>query len=195
MKDGIELWLLKIKVALAAVLKLMKNWRYIILAIVIGLLFLQFLCWILNLQLLWFLMSSFKLSIGDKINLLASTFSGYLTSLPTPEAVAVIVLSLIQGTVIASIIYIARNQGRIETKAFGGSTIASVVTLVSVGCPSCGTSIIAPIVGLFVSGASAGIGESIQYFSIYLGLIVAIYALYSVGKSVANIQAKKQIEA
>jgi hypothetical protein len=96
----------------------------------------------------------------------------------------------LQGIVIGQIIYILRNQKKLDEKAFGGSAIASAIALFSVGCPSCGTSIITPILSIFVSGASAGLSNTIHQTSVYVGLLFAIYALYTIGQTVAGIHAK-----
>lgn len=190
MKQRLILFFLKFKISLLAILKTYKNYKYIILSLIIAFLFFEFLYWFLNGQLFMYLMGSGNLSILDKINLITSTTVGYFQTVSIWQSSAVVILSILQGIVIGQIIYILKNQNKLDEKAFGGSAIASVIALFSVGCPSCGTSIITPVLSIFVSGASVGLTDAVHEASIYIGLLFAVYALYSIGQTVAGIHAK-----
>jgi len=194
MKDKINLIRLKTKISLLAVIRTYKNYWYIVLSVLIAVLFFEFLYWFLNYKLFWFLLTSGSLDVIEKFNLIFGSSLNYFSGKSVIQSLAVVLLSVLQGVVIAQIIFILRNQKTIDGKAFSGSLIASAVALFSVGCVSCGTSIVTPILSIFVSGVSAGLSESIHQASIYIGLIFAFYALFAIGQTVANIQAKSSLK-
>ncbi|MEZ6330972.1 MAG: hypothetical protein R3B12_03075 [Candidatus Saccharimonadales bacterium] len=126
------------------------------------------------------------------MDIFSSIIVSYLSSLPLWQAFAVVALAITQGVVISVLLFTVRNNQSVDKKAVGGTGIASIIAMLSVGCVSCGTSIVAPIIGLFVSGATASLSEAINKIAIVVGLIIALYALYAVGLTAANIQAKQK---
>jgi hypothetical protein len=182
--------LLKMKVSASATITVMKNWKYVLLSAVISILFIQLLYWLLNASLFWFFLTTNGLTIIEKADVFISIIGSYLSSLPLWQATAVVMLSIVQGIVISVLIFTVRVQNSLDKRAFGGSALASMIAMVSIGCVSCGTSIIAPIIGIFVSGATVGISEAINKAAVVIGLIIALYALYAVGLSAANVIAK-----
>lgn len=185
----------KIRLSFKSSWSVLTRWRYAVLAVLVAYIFIQILYWLLNASLFWYFLSVPTLNIPEKIEVFSSIVVSYLGSLPLWQAITVIVLSLVQGAVIAVLTYTIRSQQKIDKKAFGGSTLASVVAMFSVGCVSCGTSIIAPIVGIFASGATASLSEAINKVAIVIGLLIAIYALYAVGLSAARILAQQAMDA
>jgi hypothetical protein len=183
-------FIIKLKLAIKANLKVLSNWKYSLFAVIFAVFFIQFLYWVLNIELLWYFLTSPSLSIIDKTDVFSSITISYLQSLPLWQSFVVIGLSITQGIVIASLIYIFRAQNKLNKKAFGTTTIASLIAMFSVGCVSCGTSIITPVLAIFISGSTASLAEAINKIAILIGFIVALYAFYAVGLSVANTQAR-----
>lgn len=190
MNQKFNLMFLKLKIATKANFKVLKNWKYALFVVIFAFLFIQFLYWMLNIELMWYFITSRTITIIDKFEVFNSIITSYLQSLPLWQSIVVISLALVQGVVIAVLVYIVRSQNSLNKKAVGGSTIAGIIAMFSVGCVSCGTSIIAPILALFVSGSTAGLAESINKVAVVVGLIVALYAFYAVGQTAANIQAR-----
>lgn len=190
MKNKLLILWIKIQLSAKASFKVFKNWKYLGLAALISLLFIQLLYWLLNPSLLRFFITTPSLTILEKFKIFAEVIGSYLASIPLWQAIVVVSLSIVQGLVISLLIFTIRNQTKLDKKSTIGSTIATVVAMFSVGCVSCGTSIIAPVIGIFVAGASASLSEAINKVAVVFGLLIALYALYAVGLSVANTQAK-----
>jgi hypothetical protein len=190
MNTRFNLFALKLKTATLANFRVLKNWKYSLFAVLFALVFIQFLYWALNIELFWYFLTAGGLSFIEKADVFSSIISSYLSSLPVWQAFVVVGLALVQGIVIAVLIYIVRTQHKLNKAAFGTTTVASIVAIFSVGCVSCGTSIIAPILAIFVSGSTASLAESINKIAILVGFIIALFAFYAVGKTAANIQAK-----
>lgn len=182
----------KLLIAVKSIGYVLKDWRYSLLAVVMAFLFLLLIYWLLNFDLLWFLMSSGQLSPIDKISILAMSAISYVGSLAALQRIATLLLVIGQGIIIAMLVYIVRTQNKLDSKALGGGAIASIIAVFSVGCVSCGTSIVAPVIGLFFSGATATVSETIHKAAIYLSLVIVLYSLYAVGISASAYIARQK---
>lgn len=187
-----NIFLTKLQLSLKSIAKVLLNWRYSMIAAFFAVVFINLLYWLLNMSLFWLFITTDVLSPIEKVDLLSSTILSYISSLPFWQAFVIVALSAVQGIVISTLIYVIKSQNKVDKKALSGTTLAGFVGMLSVGCVSCGTSIVAPIIGLFASGASASLSEAIHKVAIVIGLIIALYALYTVGLSAANVQAKSK---
>ncbi|HPD99149.1 hypothetical protein KC871_03580 [Candidatus Saccharibacteria bacterium] len=192
MIQRLQLLKTKAQLSLKASSNVLKSPKYLLFAAIVALLFIQLLYWLLNASLFWYFFTARSLNIIEKMDIFSSIIVSYLSSLPLWQAFAVVALAITQGVVISVLLFTVRNNQSVDKKAVGGTGIASIIAMLSVGCVSCGTSIVAPIIGLFVSGATASLSEAINKIAIVVGLIIALYALYAVGLTAANIQAKQK---
>lgn len=192
MNQKLTLLKLKIGVAANAIWHVIRQWRYALLAAILAVLFMLFLFWVLNLELLWYLLSSPNLTIGEKLSFVTRSTFGYLNEMNPLQAFATIGLVAGQGIVITVLVYIVKTQKKLDPKAIGGSTIAGIIALFGVGCVSCGTSIVAPVIGVFFSGATAGLSETINSIAIYFSFAIVVYALYAVGSTASTFIAKER---
>ena len=192
MIQRLQLLKTKAQLSLKASSNVLKSPKYLLFAAIVALLFIQLLYWLLNASLFWYFFTARSLNIIEKMDIFSSIIVSYLSSLPLWQAFAVVSLAITQGVVISALLFTVRNNQSVDKKAVGGTGIASIIAMLSVGCVSCGTSIVAPIIGLFVSGATASLSEAINKIAIVVGLIIALYALYAVGLTAANIQAKQK---
>ena len=192
MIQRLQLLKTKAQLSLKASSNVLKSPKYLLFAAIVALLFIQLLYWLLNASLFWYFFTARSLNIIEKMDIFSSIIVSYLSSLPLWQAFAVVALAITQGAVISVLLFTVRNNQSVDKKAVGGTGIASIIAMLSVGCVSCGTSIVAPIIGLFVSGATASLSEAINKIAIVVGLIIALYALYAVGLTAANIQAKQK---
>ena len=193
MKQRCSLFWLKLGVSARAILYILKRWRYALLAAILAFGFLLLLSWLLNFELLWYILSSPNLTFAEKMSFVWRSTIGYLADMAPLQALATIALVAGQGIVFTVLVYVAKTQRKLDPKALGGSTIASIIALFSVGCVSCGTSIVAPVVGLFFSGATASLSEAINSVAIYVSLAIVLYALYAVGSTASTFVARERL--
>lgn len=138
-------------------------------------------------------MSSDQLSLADKTSILINSAFSYVSSLGALQRIATLLLVVGQGVVMAMLVYVVRTQNKLDPKALGGGAVASIIAVFSVGCVSCGTSIVAPVIGLFFSGATATVSETIHKAAIYASLLIVMYSLYAVGVSASAYIARQKI--
>lgn len=195
MKFNTKLVLLKIRIAIQSVAWLMSKPNYLLLAAALSLVFFEFVYWMFNLSTFWALMSSTKLGLSDKLDVLMSPFSSLQAQNGELTFAMMILLSIIQGIALASLTYVVRNQPKVDAKLLGGSATVGFLAVVGLGCPACGTSLVTPLVTLFVSGSAASVSETITQIALPVAVLVGGYGLYAVGKQVANTRAVQPVPA
>ena len=100
-----------------------------------------------------------------------------------------IAISLVQGQSIAALVYTLRHQQKFDAVAITGGSVAGFLAIIGLGCPACGTSLVTPIVAIFVSGSAIAVSESITHIALPLALLVGLYGLYAIGLKAASARA------
>lgn len=180
---------LKLKVARRGILQVLRQPSYVLLAAFISVIFYEIIFWFNNLALLQYMVTAPSLSSGAKLEFLASTYTSIWQSTASPLAVGLIILSLLQGIVLSSIVYmvVRQKQTNDSGKVVASSGIASVFATLGLGCAACGTSLITPILAFMFSSTSVALADSVGFIVVLMGLIVGLYALYSAGTKVSAV--------
>lgn len=189
MKQRLSFLWLKIRLSARTILWVFTKWRYAVLALVVAFLFFELIYWLFNLSVLGVVLGSVKLSIFDKLEFLIDPILSLGSIMGAGTASMMLLLSLVQGMNIALLTYIIRNQPKVEAKAIGGSAFIGVLAVIGIGCPACGTSLIAPVVALFVSGSAVAVSETITRIALPIALAAGFYGLYALGIQAANVKA------
>ena len=189
----IKILKLKLKVSLKSLIWFFKSYKRILYALIIAVIFLQILYFSFNWSLLNVVITSPNLSPLEKFNFLISTFNSVLQSNGLFQFILIIFVSLIQGLSILTIIYIIKNQKN-NIKYTSNNIFISFLVLIGLGCPSCGTSILSPILSIFISGSTVGLSETITSFVLPVAFLMGIYGLYILGLRLSSIQAQRKID-
>ncbi len=181
--------LAKVKLSARALLWLFSHLRYAAAAALAALFFFEFVYWMLKFSVFWTLMTSPNLTILDKLHQLTGLFT-YLTA-QNGYLIAglMVLLAAIQGASLTAVVYAVRHQPKLDETLLGESAVIGFIALVGLGCPACGTSLITPIVALFVSGSAVAVSQVIARILLPLAVLVGLYGLYVVGLRVASIRA------
>lgn len=172
---------LKTHLSLKTTGKILSRWRYGVIALAVSIVMFELLYWMLNLRLFTTLMFSPALGMKDRLWLLTDPLREIFTNNGMVIGISIVLLSLLQGATIAIIVFSVRNSQNGMLKSFGGASAAGILGALGLGCPSCGTSLITPIVALFVSGSTVSIAQGIARVIMPLSVAVAVYALYVAG--------------
>jgi hypothetical protein len=181
MKQKLSLTKLKAHLSLKTTRKILSRWRYCLLALLVAIVMFELLYWMLNLKLFSTLMFSPALGVSDRFWLLTDPLREVFTNNGMIVGISIVLLSLIQGVTIAVIVFSVRNSKNGMLKSFGGASAAGLLGALGLGCPSCGTSLITPIVALFVSGSTVSIAQGIARIVMPLSVVIGAYALYVAG--------------
>ena len=189
-KQKLELQKMKLKIATSALFWLFKMPRYLLLALLLAFAFYEFIFWAFNLSLLNLLLFSQLLSFSDKLSLFLSPIKNALAISGYWYFGLMLILALVQGLTLSALIFTIRHQQKVEGKVIGGSAVASVLAAIGLGCPTCGTSLVAPVVTLFVSGSTVAISKTITTILLPIAILVGLYGLYIIGTRVASIRSR-----
>ena len=194
-KDRFLLALDHIKLGSIGISYLLSFKKYLMLFIFSWLFFLYFLTFFKdgngNLSLLFS-----GISADQKTSLLwrilLTCFSNFLNL----YGLSLILLSLLQGLAIVLMVYAWRHKSKDEALSSAStSTVASALGFVALGCPSCGISLLTPILSA-LAGASAGIlAEKVGAILTVIAFALLFYSVFHLAYLVfVIISAKKYKE-
>jgi hypothetical protein len=128
-----------------------------------------------TLSLYWTLLNSSYLSILDKLGTLRDA---YIEGVTMPD---IIFVSILQGFTIAVLIQTIRKLRHSDVKAVGATGFVSVITLIGLGCPSCGTSIISPLILTFFASSAVSVASAISNVILVLAVVLNLYSIRRLG--------------
>ena len=185
----------KLKLSCATILWLFRQWRYILIAVIAALAFFELIYWLFNYDLISLLFFNPAIDISTKISVFLSPLTTMSNANGTLATIEMWLIALIQGINIALLTYVIRHQRKVSAGALGGSSFVGLLAIIGLGCPSCGTSLITPVVALFASSSAAIVSESINVVVLPLAIMIGLYGIYVLGIQVANVRAAVASEA
>lgn len=190
MKNKISFLKIKIITSLKGIVWLLRSKKYFLLSIAFSVIFFEIIYWLLNIETLLSIINSSKLSFIEKTTTLLTPFNSIIQNSGLYILLLIILISIIQGVSIASLLYAIKKQKRLDDELIGSSSLVTILVTLGLGCPSCGTSLITPIVAIFASSSAAIISEKIINIIMPISLLIAVYGLYSIGTKISNIKAR-----
>ncbi len=188
MKNRYEFLKIKARLSLKTVMWIMSKWRYAIAALLISIFFFELIYWVFNLNIFWSVISSTKISLFDKLSFMASPLESVVQLSGYASAITMMLLSITQGISIAILIFIIRHQKKVDSEMVGRSSLIGILAIIGLGCPACGTSLLTPIIAIFVSGSAVTVSEQITIITLPIALLISIYGLYTLGLKGATVK-------
>ncbi len=188
-KKKIAKWGDEWKMALLGVARASRNWKFwlgfILIALLFGTLMHLLSVGLTNMQILFSGADfSFKMTI-----LREAFLQNFGIGINFWDFLPIFLISLLEGVLITMIVLTSgiKKQSRRLTKeasetAESGkiSAIAAGLAVLGTGCPTCGTSLLIPVLGSVFAGSSAAIG-AISGILTAVAVIVALFALKKIG--------------
>ena len=126
---------------------------YIILAAGVTFVLLFAAAWMRNVSFLWFLLSSPQFSAATKLKVLEWTFANLALNTTPLRLVLVLAAALLAGINLALLVFYLRKRMAVG-RELGASAGGLIVSALGVGCASCGSVLLASLLG-FSAGAAA----------------------------------------
>lgn len=183
--------LLKIKMSAHALGWLFSKKTYLLFAVLIAILFFEFMYWAFNFDAFRVIMLSSNVSFTEKLNVLLSPIEAIGAASGVVVVGMMISLSVLQGVNIAALTYIIRHQQKVDSKLLGGGSFVGILALIGLGCPACGTSLITPLIAVFVSGSAVAIAEQITLIALPFAIAMSLYGMYVLGQRLATVRAQQ----
>lgn len=192
MKQKLKFFITKLQLSMRTIGWVLTQWRYALLATAFAILFFELIYWFFNLSVLTTILTSGNVTPLEKLEVLASPVQAIASAEGMTTALLILILAIIQGINLAVLTYTIKHQPKVDQKLVGGSTVVTFLAVLGLGCPACGTSLITPIVAVFVSGSAVAVSERIAAIVTPIALLVALYGMYVVGLRAATIRAQQQ---
>lgn len=133
----------------------------------------------------WNLLLS-SLPIADKLGVIGQSLTGLIQGAVTPYGLIVLLIILLQGITLSLAIFNITEQRQVNKKrksTVGTSEpiLATIIATLGVGCSTCGTSLIAPLIGA-LAGSAALLG-AITTTMLALATTLLLHSLWSLGYS------------
>lgn len=181
MKSRLKRFWLNLKKAANGAKLVFSRPKYVFLAIVLAFLISILIYFSINFNFYASLLSS-GLPILDKFGvvwlLISSMFGSYFTD---SFGLLLLVLSMLQGVALALLIYNFKTNKKLDAKTATGSSIATAAAIVGLGCVSCGTSLLIPIMTLIFSSSAYAFLDAANTIVLVLASVLSLYAIYKMG--------------
>ncbi len=170
----------------------LKQWRYLLIALLSGAVIAGLLYTIVNWSSTWPLLSSPLLPFLDRLALLVDLPRLAVINHGLP----MLLVAIVQGAAISLLIYNSRTGKKVDTKSMNGSILASAVASHGLGCSVCGTSLLLPIIGLFGASGMYAAADTLAMYINLIALTVGLIALLRLGYiSYANYQSQAYLQS
>jgi len=161
------------------------NINYITIAVITALLFVVSSIWLANYNFLYHTFVSDLLSLDYKIKIVFNFVELIKTSVVISTLITISIISILFGINIAALIFYIKKQISIS-KGIKASGWASLVSLLGVGCFSCGSVIISSIFGFSATAAFLGFLPFHGYEFGVIGIISLLISIYLLAKKINN---------
>ena len=137
---------------LVAFKKVFGHFRYLLLALIISLAVLVLATWIPNLPLIWQVITSPTINLVEKVSFLASLVSSIKTNFSATSATYTVLIAGLFGINVAMITYHLRQRKKVGSQSLGAGIGGFISGIFGIGCATCGSFIIAPLLALVGAG-------------------------------------------
>ena len=122
------------------------------------------------------------ISIEQKLGLLWRVLLSCFSSFTNLYGLSLVLLSLLQGLAIALLVYAWRHKSKDQALSTAStSTVASALGFVALGCPSCGISLLTPLLSALVGASASILAEKVGIFLTILAFILLFYSVFHLG--------------
>ena len=158
---------------------------YVVVAILISLIFFVISIWLANYSFLHFIFTAGIFSFVDQLSM-AFDFSDLINTNFTFISLAITtVLSVLFGINSSAIVFFIRNRISISKQA-GAGFLTSTVSLLGVGCLSCGSVILSSILGIVAATTFIGMLPLGGYEFGIMGIIILLISIYLLSQKFDN---------
>lgn len=168
--------------SLHGLLAVMQRPGYIALAIGLGLILSVVIYFSINYRFYGSLLLS-PMALGAKAGLIGTMVAAMSKSYFTEYTGALLLaLSLLQGTALALLIYNFRRNRKFDAKSMTGGGLAAIAAVIGLGCVSCGTSLLIPLMTVLFASSAPALIDQANLVVLFIAGLLSLYAVYKMGR-------------
>ena len=174
LKRKIAKWLDEWKLAWMGVVLATKRWKFVVIVLLVFLLFGTLMNLIAVSGLGVFKLINFKIIWKAMIGLfgIEKEFSDWLP---------VFLVAIMQGILIGLVVFVWKKRRDINKENVQTAGIAAGLAILGAGCPTCGTTLLTPIISAIFSGGSYAIAGTISSVITWVAIAIVLLAIKRVG--------------
>lgn len=158
------------------VIEITKQPKYLAVAIIVSLTVIAFAAWLPNLHLITKTMTSATMTLWQKTNLMTSLLGSLQTNFTAFSRVVTFISAGLVGIQVSLLAYYIRRTVKLQ-QSMGMSAIGIALSLLGVGCASCGSVLITSFIGFGATTTLLGfLPFRGQEFG-FLGIGILLYAI------------------
>lgn len=144
--------------------------------------------WLVNINLLAYILSSPVLSASGKVAFIGSAYVNYFKYLDNPAALSSVIFSLLAALNFTLLLYAWREGKRRSNMS--KSDAGAFTAMIGSHCISCGTSLVAPLVtavagsGAYFSAERANAGIMLATAANILGIALVLWSIHKVARRI-----------
>ena len=172
-----------------ALMRVFKDWTYVLLAVVVAILVFIFATWLANLGLVWQIIIFPDVSLLEKSRILIGLVGSIRTNFTVISASYTTAIAVLFGLNTAMVIYYMKVQRRWRRQTGGAGAVSGLLGLTSgalgIGCAACGTFVLGPFLSLLGGAGYLGLLPfGGQEFGL-LGVAILVVSLFLMCRSIA----------
>ena len=122
------------------------------------------------------------ISIGQKFSLLWRVLLACFGNFLSLYGLSLVLLSLLQGLAIALMVYAWRHKNKDQALSSAStSTVASALGFVALGCPSCGISLLTPLLSALAGASASVLAEKVGAVLTIVAFVLLFYSVFHLG--------------
>ena len=169
LKNLFETFVDRCKFAVVGFKYLLTRRRYVIALVISFLVFLYILSQLQNNGANWQLLWS-GLDFGSKMQVLGRSFRSMLDNFTSLQGILIVLLALMQALCVAGIVFAIRHRQKDDAiNGASAGSIASILAFVTLGCPTCGMTLLTPLLTMIAGTSAVALAEK-------LGIVLSIVA-------------------
>ena|GEM_PF-1671866 len=182
MRGRWERWVDDTKLACVGVGMVLKKPKYVIIGVLAVLLFAYILTLFKDGTSTWGLLWS-NISFGDKIQLKFEVWGRVLGNLSSLWGLVLMLLALLQGLTVMLLVFGWRARVRSKHTAAGleAGGVGTAISFLALGCPTCGTSLLVPILTTALGSGAAVMAETLGWVLATAAVVLLLHAARRLG--------------
>lgn len=175
----------KLKNSFNALRTVFRLRTYLTVAILGMVLFVLVEMWLASYMLILFVWRGVAFGWQDRLSILVSAVTAYVTTFSWPIQLAAFTVASLVGINLALVIYYFQERYRLQS-ALGTGAFGAAMSLIGVGCASCGSVILSSLLGFTVAtNLIATLPLRGQEFSLF-AIAVLLFSIYVTAKKISD---------
>ena len=194
-KKACETFADRSKFAVVGYKYLLSRPRYIIALVISFLIFLYILSQLQNGGSNWSLLWS-GLDFGRKMEVFGLSLASMLENFTSFLGVLIVILALMQALCVAGIVFAIRHRQKDDAiNGASAGSIASILAFVTLGCPTCGMTLLTPLLTMIAGAGAVALAEKLGVVLSAVAFVLLFFTLVHLGYLIfVNVSAERAKE-